>query len=161
MKHYLAVIRRHGGDILRSPGMRAERGVIQHGTVSVFRHSLGVADMCLRLARGLRLRVDERALVRGALLHDYFLYDWHVPDPSHRWHGFTHPSAALRNAARDFELGRIERNMIESHMFPMMVPAPHCRESVLLCVADKLCATAEIVRDRRLRLRRRLLKKSG
>ena len=155
MREQLALIRRYGSDILASPGMRAERAFIQHGEVSVFRHSLGVAVMCLRIARGLRLRVDERALVRGALLHDYFLYDWHVPDPAHRWHGFTHPRAALRNAARDFTLSCVERDMIASHMFPMTLPMPGCRESVILCVADKLCATGEIVRDRRARLFRR------
>jgi len=141
--------------------MRMERRFIQHGRVSVFRHSLRVALTCLAIARALRLRVDERALARGALLHDYFLYDWHVPDPAHRWHGFIHPRLALRNAARDFELGPIERNMISSHMFPMAPPAPRFRESVILCLADKWCAMAEVARDRGERLCARLRGKNN
>ena len=95
---------------------------------------------------GLRLRVDERALVRGALLHDYFLYDWHDPDPSHRWHGFFHPQTALKNAERDFSVGDTERDMIAHHMFPLVPRPPRCRESALLCLADKLCALRETLR---------------
>ena len=143
MSKYFDVVRVHGADILSSPGMRRERDFMQHGRVSVYRHSLSVAVACVKLSRALRLRVDERALVRGALLHDYFLYDWHVKDPSHRWHGFTHPAKALRNAERDFTLGRVERDMIASHMFPLVPRPPRCRESLLLCVADKLCAFRE------------------
>lgn len=146
MSNNLALLRRHGGDILASPGMRSQRGHLQHGRVSVFQHELAVALMCLKLARGLRMRVNERALVRGALLHDYFLYDWHEKDASHRWHGFTHPARALRNAERDFALGAIERDMIARHMFPLLPRPPRFRESLLLCLADKLCALKETLK---------------
>ena len=143
MSNNLPLLRRHGADILASAGMRLQRQHRQHGRISVLEHSLAVALMCLKLARGLRLRVDERALVRGALLHDYFLYDWHEKDPSHRWHGFFHPGTALKNAERDFSIGPIERDMIAHHMFPLVPSPPRCRESVLLCLADKLCALRE------------------
>ena len=146
MSNNLALLRQLGGDILAAPGLRLQREHLQHGRASVFQHSLSVALMCLKLSRGLRLRVDERALVRGALLHDYFLYDWHVKDASHRWHGFRHPAMALRNAERDFALGPIERDMIAHHMFPLVPKLPRCRESVLLCIADKLCALRETLR---------------
>ena len=149
MNRYFNAVRRHGADILASPGMRSERNFTQHGRVSVFRHSLGVAMLCVKLSRALQLRVDERALVRGALLHDYFLYDWHDPDPSHRWHGFRHPATALRNARRDFTLSPTEENMIASHMFPMVPRLPRYRESALLCLADKLCAAGETLGGRR------------
>ena len=137
------LLRRYGGDILASPGMLSQRRHMQHGRISVYRHSVAVALMCLKLARGLRLRVDERALVRGALLHDYFLYDWHERDASHRWHGFRHPAVALKNAERDFGLGDTERDMIAHHMFPLLPSPPRCREALLVCLADKLCALKE------------------
>ena len=139
----ISLLHRYGGQILRSPGMQREKTWMQHGTVSVYRHSLSVALMCLALTHALRLRVDERALVRGALLHDYFLYDWHEKDAAHRWHGFRHPAFALKNAERDFELGDTERDMIAHHMFPLVPFPPRRRESALLCVADKLCALRE------------------
>ena len=138
-----SVIRRYAGDILASDGMRRERGFMQHGSVSVYEHSLGVARVCVKMARRLPFRVDERSLVRGALLHDYFLYDWHVPDKSHRLHGFIHAARAEKNAARDFGLNPIESNMIRAHMFPMNAVLPRYRESVILCLADKICAARE------------------
>ena len=145
MPNNLPLLRQYARDILASPGMRLGRLHPQHGRVSVLQHSLAVALMCVKLARGLRLRVDERALVRGALLHDYFLYDWHERDAAHRWHGFRHPATALKNAERDFRLGDTERDMIADHMFPLVPVPPRRRESVLLCVADKLCAIRETV----------------
>ena len=138
-----AVVRRYGGDILGSQGMLLSQSFRQHGDVSVALHCFFAAVVCVRLARALALRVDTRALVRGALLHDYFLYDWHDPDPSHRLHGFRHAGFALRNAGRDFSLGPIERNMIASHMFPMNLILPRFRESLLLCLADKICSFCE------------------
>ena len=146
MKHKetaAAVVRRYGGDILGSQGMLLSQSFRQHGDVSVALHCFFAAVVCVRLARALALRVDTRALVRGALLHDYFLYDWHDPDPSHRLHGFRHAGFALRNAGRDFSLGPIERNMIASHMFPMNLVLPRFRESLLLCLADKICSFCE------------------
>ncbi len=145
MPNNLPLLRHYARDILASPGMRLGRLHPQHGRVSVLQHSLAVALMCVKLARGLRLRVDEQALVRGALLHDYFLYDWHERDAAHRWHGFRHPATALKNAERDFRLGDTERDMIAHHMFPLVPVPPRRRESVLLCVADKLCAIRETV----------------
>ena len=138
-----AVVRRYGGDILGSQGMLLSQSFRQHGDVSVALHCFFAAVVCVRLARALALRVDTRALVRGALLHDYFLYDGHDPDPSHRLHGFRHAGFALRNAGRDFSLGPIERNMIASHMFPMNLVLPRFRESLLLCLADKICSFCE------------------
>lgn len=73
------------------------RGFIQHGTISVHAHVISVARASLAMAGRLErlgIRIDRASLIRGALLHDYFLYDWHDPDPSHRLHGFTHPFAA-------------------------------------------------------------------
>ena len=136
-------VRLHGGDILASHGMQLERGFYQHGSVSVYDHSFAVAVMCVRLSRFLRIRTDLRALVRGALLHDYFLYDWHIPDESHRLHAFTHPRRALINAGRDFGVDGIQKNMILSHMFPLSTTLPRCRESMFLCAADKICTVRE------------------
>ena len=127
------------------------RGFVQHGDVSVYAHVCAVALESCRIARAferVHVSCDRRALVRGALLHDYFLYDWHVPDPSHRWHGFTHPYAALRNAERDYALGPRERNVIVRHMFPLVPVPPGCREAWVVCLADKVCALRETLAGR-------------
>ena len=148
------LISRHAADILASPGMRIEAACIQHGDTSVLAHSTAVSAWCVVIARALRVPVDERALVRGSLLHDYFLYDWHVDDPSHRLHGFTHPGVACANAERDFGLTPTERSMVRHHMFPLTPTPPTCREGAILCLADKIVATRETLHGFSLRLRK-------
>ena len=139
------IIRRYGRDILNSDGMHIEKNCLQHGQISVYEHSYMVAVLCVELAIMCRIRADMRALVRGALLHDYFLYDWHEKDKSHRLHGFIHAERALKNAESDFRLTDIERKMRRAHMFPLNLVLPRYREGVLRCVADKMCATRETV----------------
>ena len=131
--------------IVNTNEFRREMDFIQHGTTSVYEHSISVAEMSLKIARKFKIKVNEKSLIKGALLHDYFLYDWHVSDKSHRLHGFTHPRSAYKNAKRDFGLNKIEENMILSHMFPMGPKIPKYKESWILTCADKYCATKEIV----------------
>lgn len=133
---------------------RQEKLAIQHGTVTVYEHSLRVAGASLRAAELLPCRVDKRALVRGALLHDYFLYDWHEKDASHSLHGFRHPYTALKNAREDFTLSQREENIIVRHMFPLVPIPPACREAWIVCGADKYCALAETLAGIARRLRK-------
>ena len=120
-----------------------EKSYIQHGSTSVYEHSVKVAYTSVYFARRFRLNIDEKSLIRGALLHDYFLYDWHENDPSHRLHGFTHPKRALINATADWNLSDRTQNIILRHMFPLTPVPPACREAWLVCLADKVCALAE------------------
>ncbi len=142
--NYLDTINIYGGDILCSKGMELSKHNTQHGSTSVYDHSLAVAQMCLIIVHYLHIKTDISSLIRGALLHDYFLYDWHVASKSHRLHGFTHAKKSLQNAEQDFQLTKIERNMIKRHMFPLNICPPRYRESVILCLADKICAVQEI-----------------
>ncbi len=83
-------------------------------------------------------------LIRGALLHDYFLYDWHLPNESVKLHGFRHPAIALRNAKTVFELNRVEQNIIERHMFPLTLHPPRFKEAYTVCLVDKVCSVYEV-----------------
>ena len=103
---------------------------LQHGDTTVLLHCVAVAYFSLWLVHRLHLRCDEQSLVRGALLHDYFLYDWHTPDPSHRLHGFHHPARALENARRDVALSPLEEDIIRHHMFPQAAQKPRGRRGV-------------------------------
>ncbi|MCL1831764.1 MAG: HD domain-containing protein [Oscillospiraceae bacterium] len=129
-------------EILGDEYMKKSQEYVQHGDVSVFSHSVAVAEYSCRLARKLRLRVDFRSLVRGALLHDYFRYDWH--DDWDLLHGFKHPRIALENARELFGLNARECNIIRKHMWPMTVlNIPTCREAWLVCLIDKYCTVLE------------------
>ena len=118
------------------------RECIQHGQVTTWQHCVRVARAAVLLGEALHLRVSQKELVRAALLHDYFLYDWHEPD--HTKHATMHPVFALKNAREDFELTPLEENAIAAHMWPLppgRVPAS--REAWLICAADKWCSLGE------------------
>jgi uncharacterized protein len=104
---------------------------------------MAVAYFSLKLMHVLRIPCEETSLLRGALLHDYFLYDWHTPDASHRLHGFHHPKKALENAQNDLRLTQKEADIIAHHMFPLTPKPPRCREAVAVCLVDKGCSLYE------------------
>ena len=121
-------------------------GYVQHGQTTTLEHVAAVAYLSLALVRRLGLHCDERALVRGALLHDYYLYDWHDHNaaPDNR-HGFTHPRHALRNAEKDFpDLTDLERDIIAHHMFPLVPSPPRHKEALVVSLVDKICSTVEV-----------------
>lgn len=134
---------RETADELARTGRVAEMGrYIQHGSVSTLEHVLRVADRALACSRKLGIRVSEDELIRGAILHDYYLYDWH--DPNIKGHATKHPLRALKNAEEDFLLTDRERNIIAAHMWPLPpTRIPRCREAWLVCFADKWCSLEE------------------
>ncbi len=124
------------------------KSFIQHGRVTTYEHVISVARKSVELNHRFHFHADDKQLIRGALLHDYYLYDWH----SHKGeglHGFTHPQTALEMAERDFHLTEREKNMIRSHMWPLtLFHIPKHREAWLLCLADKMVSTNETLYQR-------------
>ena len=120
----------------------------QHGRYSVYAHSLSVAALSLRIAERMPGETDYKSLVRGALLHDYFLYDWHVKDRSRPNHALHHARMALENARRDYDINDIEADIIGHHMFPVVPIPPRTREGWIVCMADKISAARETVMRR-------------
>ena len=141
-------LRKHGGDILQSGNFKSTNSFIQHGSVSVHSHSIRVAECSLKLEKFLEklgIHCHERDLVRGALLHDYFLYDWHD-----KLHGFHHPHVALENASREYQLTPRERDIIRKHMWPLtLFHIPRCREAWVVTTADKYCSLKETLLERK------------
>lgn len=130
----------YGREILQSDEMAQEEKYPHHGKKSCFCHSVEVAYKSVEIARRFYKKADMSSLVRGALLHDYYLYNWHEADRTHRLHGVFHAKKALKNAVRDFSLNKKERDIIRKHMFPLNLLPPLCRESWIVCLADKICA---------------------
>ena len=141
----------YAADILRSPAFAREKDAIQHGTTTVYDHSVAVANACVRLAHALPLRMRMRPLVRAALLHDYFLYDWHDRSTARPHHATHHGHYARANAERDFGITRHEGDIIQSHMFPLE-GFPASREACLLALADKGISLAEALAGLRARM---------
>ncbi len=156
-EEYRSLLYRHGGDILLDEKFTRLKEFIQHGNVTVYEHCIHVALCAIKLNRKLGIMSRERELVRGALLHDYFLYDWHnadAPGNTHpKLHGFYHPGIALRNATRDFALSEREKDIIRKHMWPLTLNPPRCREAWVVCLADKYSSTLETLKLRKGKIR--------
>ncbi|MDF2485116.1 MAG: family hydrolase [Herbinix sp.] len=131
-------------ELLQVEQVRDMNRYIQHGNTSTLTHCLVVAYYSYRLALRLPIRFQYKSLIRGAILHDFYLYDWHIPDKSHKLHGFVHPRFALNNAKIYFNLTPIEEDIIAKHMWPLTIKnAPRFKEALLVSIVDKFCSLAE------------------
>lgn len=124
------------------------KNFIQHGNTSVYTHVISVAKKSIEIAEKYNLKVDMDSMIRGAHLHDYFLYDWH-DGKRERWiHGFTHPMKAYKNAKDEINLNRLERDIIIKHMFPLTILPPRYLESWIVTFADKYVSAVETLSSR-------------
>ena len=128
-------------DILNHPRVQEMRLYKHHGQVDCLAHSIHVSKTAYRLAKIFRL--DVRSVARGALLHDFYLYDWHVKGSHKGLHGFNHAMLALENATKYFDLSLMEQDIIEKHMWPLNLKFPSYLESYLVMVVDKYCSVIE------------------
>lgn len=141
-------------DLLSHPSVHAMHSFRQHGTISCLEHCLRVSYSSFHLCR--RLGLDHRSAARGALLHDFFLYDWHVTKNPVGLHAFAHPYTALDNALRHFDLNAREKDIIAKHMWPLTLRPPRFAESLVVALADKYCTCVETLRLLRVNKKRLL-----
>ena len=125
-------------DIIHTETVQSMREFRHHVNVSCYEHSVFVAYISFRIAR--KMGLDSRACARAGLLHDLYLYDSKEIRENHYT---THARIALENASRLCELTKKEKNIIESHMWPLGDVTPASREAYIVNFADKYCATLE------------------
>ncbi len=120
---------------------------IQHGRVTTYEHCMSVARLSYRINSKFSLHSDLKVLLVGAMLHDFYLYDWHDFDNGeHLLHGFTHPMAASSNAKKYFNIDDRTGKVISCHMWPFNpVRIPTSREAWIVCIADKCVSLHETI----------------
>ena len=148
-RRYLKEIENTCPEILNSEKYLINKKYMQHGDVSIFEHCILVTCRCLELADRSKKKIDRRKLIKAALLHDYFLYDWHVDKDKSggKKHSYRHPHIAADNAKRDFGLDDVEENAIRSHMWPLGNSFPKSKEAWILFEADKDSAFKETFKE--------------
>lgn len=130
-------------DLICNPDVASMSDFIQHSDTTCLDHCIDVSYKSYKIASLLNL--DFRSVARAGLLHDFFLYDWHVKSNRRGLHGFTHAKTAHHNARSRFELNKIERDIILKHMWPLTPKPPRYIESFIVLLVDKYCAIIEIL----------------
>ena len=131
------------GDYLAHPRVQEMKDYVQHGSVSTYKHVVNVTKIAYRLDKRFHLGNDKEVLLTAALLHDFYLYDWH-DKPYSDLHGFRHPKRAADNALEMFGVDDRVRSAIESHMWPFtLLTIPKSTEAWTVCMADKIATMIE------------------
>ncbi len=117
----------------------------QHGNVSTYEHCDSVAKLSYTIDKRLSLHSDLHVLLVGAMLHDFYLYDWHNHDGgSHHLHGFSHAKEACENAREYFQIDDRTSRVIACHMWPLTLGnCPKSREEWIVWFADKCISLHE------------------
>lgn len=140
------VFAKHMRELFKNEQLFEMNQYIQHGDTTTLTHCLIVSYYSYAVSLRLPFKFDTKSIIRGALLHDFYLYDWHVPDKSHKLHGYKHPHSALLNARKYFDLNPIEEDIIAKHMWPLTLRKPPMyREAMLVCLVDKFCSFTETI----------------
>lgn len=138
-------------EFIKKEEVQSMKNYLQHGNVSTYEHCMQVVRVSFWINKKFKLNANQKQLIIGAFLHDFFLYDWHDPgDGSHQLHGFSHPEKASINAKKYFRISSGVRHIIECHMWPLTITRlPKSREAVIVCIADKCCSLNETLFQRK------------
>lgn len=143
-------------DITENSSVLSLKEHVQHMKSSRYEHCYEVAYYTYVLSK--KLGLDYISATRGAMLHDFYFYDWRnkgVEGQKH-FHAYRHPRIALNNATENFELNEVEKDIILKHMWPLTIALPRFSESYIVTLVDKYCATKEFFQF--FKYRRRLKK---
>ena len=141
-------------DILENELFSRSKQIFSHGAITIYDHSITVAELAFSMIENCRT-FDKKCVIRAALLHDFFLYEWHIPGMRYVLHGWVHPAIAAKNAREVFDISDKEYSCITTHMWPWtLFHPPLCREARIISLADKIIAISEAVlrRGRRKKL---------
>ena len=114
-----------------------------HRGSNCFLHSFKVAKKAIHRALN-KKSIDLKVLLYGAILHDYYLYDWRKDKSKRKSHGRSHPIIAADQAKKDFDIPDEAASIIRSHMWPLNFKLyPKNKEAKLLSFSDKSIAIKE------------------
>jgi uncharacterized protein len=134
-------------DIAEHPVVLRMKLYPHHGSTNCYQHCMNVAYYNYQWCRFLHL--DARSAARAGMIHDLFLYDWHMhaKKTGDCFHGLTHPKKSYQNARKFFDLNHIEKDIILNHMWPVtFFKIPRTKEGWITTLTDKYCGACETSR---------------
>lgn len=125
-------------DILTNKEFNKLRYINHHG-ITRYDHSLRVAYYTYIITK--KLHLDYHKATKGALLHDFFIDEVSSMDGVSRLR--KHPTYALINAKKYYDLSPMEEDIIKTHMFPVTFRPPKYLESWLVDIIDDIASIYE------------------
>ena len=121
------------------------KDIPMHRGSNCYLHSFKVAKKAIHYAEKSRKKdLNFHIILLGAILHDYYLYDWRSDRSKRKKHGHNHPQIASDNAFRDFNIPQEVRRIIETHMWPLNIREyPKSREAKIVSICDKAVTIKE------------------
>lgn len=120
---------------------RELKSMIHHGN-NRLDHIKRVSLMSFYLSKALKL--DYVSCTRGAMMHDFFTSeDLSRSDNKYKEFLKQHPKIALDNSIKYFDVNDIEKDVILTHMYPVVKGKPKYKESKVVCICDKIVSIHE------------------
>ncbi len=126
---------------LTNPAICKLKDSLHHRDKNRLEHVMEVAFYSFLIAKKMCLDID--AVVKGAMLHDLFYYDWLREGP--RLHGLRHPRISLENARKLYPLSKKEEDIIKKHMWPLTIIPPCYLESFVVALVDSFCSFRDYI----------------
>ena len=123
-------------DILKNENFIALKYEIHHG-ISRLDHSLNVARLTYLTCKKLNVKNYED-ITRAAFLHDFF-----KKEEIEKNSFINHPLKAAENSKKNFEVSKMQENIIAAHMFPITKVFPKYIGSWIVSMSDKVVAVKE------------------
>ena len=140
---------------LNNQKIKKMKDIPMHRGSNCYEHSFKVAKYAIKKA--LRYKeVNLEVVLIGAILHDYYLYDWRTDSSKKKGHAKNHQIIASENASRDFMISDKVKKVIESHMWPINIKNfPDTKEARIVSLSDKHVALLETASSRKYKDKKR------
>lgn len=115
---------------------------LHHG-ISRAGHSIRVAKSTYVVTK--KLHLNYESATRAALMHDFYINE-DLETKNCVKALSEHPTKALENASKYYNITSLEANIIASHMFPFGPVIPKHAESWIVTLVDKTVALYEMYR---------------
>lgn len=119
------------------------KDISMHRGSNCYEHSFKVAKKAIKKSLN-RKDINLEVVLLGAILHDYYLYDWRKDRSKLKKHGKNHPNIAIENAVKDFNISEDVKKVIKSHMWPLNIKDyPNSKEARIVSISDKAVTIGE------------------
>ncbi len=130
------------------------KDISMHRGSNCYLHSFKVAKKAIKKSLN-RKDVNLEVVLLGAILHDYYLYDWRKDRSKLKKHGKNHPKIAIENAVKDFNISEDVKKVIKSHMWPLNIKDyPNSKEARIVSISDKAVTIGESLTSKKYKQKR-------